>query len=38
MTDEQYQVMLDVGALDSNVVRGAEDAIIVERIKEMLLG
>ena len=26
------------GALDSNVVRGAEDAIIVGRIKEMLLG
>ena len=38
MTDEQYQVMRDAGALDSNVVRGAEDAIIVGRIKEMLLG
>jgi len=37
MTDEQYKVLRDAGALDTNVVRGAEDVIIVARIRAMLL-
>jgi len=37
MTDEQYKVLRDAGAIDTNVVRGAEDVIIVARIREMLL-
>jgi hypothetical protein len=37
LTDEEYNVMRDAGALDTSVVRGGEDVIIVERMKEMLL-
>jgi hypothetical protein len=37
-TDEQYEVLRDAGVLDGDVVRGAEDVIIVGRIREMLLG
>jgi len=37
MTDEQYNVMREAGALDTSVVRGAEDVIIVARMREMLL-
>jgi hypothetical protein len=37
MTDEEYRLMRDAGALDTSVVRGAEDVIIVARIREMLL-
>ncbi len=37
LTDEQYEFMRDAGVYDQNIVRGAEDAILVERIKEMLL-
>jgi hypothetical protein len=36
MTDEQYNAMREAGALDTNVVRGAEDVIIVARMREML--
>ena len=38
MTDEQYEVMRGAGALDDDVVRGAEDVIIMGRIREMLDG
>ncbi len=38
LTDEQYEFMRDAGAYDENIVRGAEDVIIVGRIREMLLG
>ena len=37
-TDEQFEMLRDAGALDEDPVRGAEDVLIVERIKEMLLG
>jgi hypothetical protein len=37
LTDEQYEFMRDAGVYDQNIVHGAEDAILVERMKEMLL-
>ncbi len=37
-TDEEFGFMRKVGAFDEDPVRGAEDVLIVERIKEMLLG
>ncbi len=37
-TDEEFEFMLRAGAFDEDAVRGAEDVLIVERIKEMLLG
>lgn len=37
LTDEQYQVMRGAGALDTDVVRGAEDVVIVGRMRKMLL-
>jgi len=37
-TDEEFEFMRKAGAFDENPVRGAEDVLIVERIKEMLLG
>ncbi len=36
-TDEVYQVLRAAGAIDEVEVRGAEDVLIVERIKELLL-
>lgn len=36
-TDEQYEVLRSAGALGRDIVRGAEDVIIVGRIREMLL-
>ena len=36
-TDEQYETLRAAGALDGDVVRGAEDVIIMGRIREMLL-
>lgn len=38
LTDEEYEVMREAGAFDDNIVRGAEDAIFVGRIRELLLG
>ena len=37
MEAEQYKVLRDAGALDTNVIRGAEDVIIAARMREMLL-
>jgi len=37
-TDEEFEFMRKAGALDENPVRGAEDVLIVDRIKEMLVG
>lgn len=37
-SDEQYEVLRAAGALDGDVVRGAEDVIIMGRVREMLLG
>ena len=36
-TDEEYEVFRTAGAIDEDPVEGAEDVLIVERIKEMLL-
>ena len=36
-TEEQYQTMRDAGAFDDNVVRGAADAILFERARQLLL-
>ena len=36
-SDEEFEFMRKAGAFDENPVRGAEDVLIVERIKEMLL-
>ncbi len=36
-TDEAFDFMRKAGAFDENPIRGAEDVLIVERIKEMLL-
>ena len=36
-TDEEYEVFRAAGAIDEDPVEGAEDILIVERIKEMLL-
>ncbi|MBI4481329.1 MAG: hypothetical protein HY652_00425 [Acidobacteria bacterium] len=37
-TDEEVEVFRAAGAIDEDPVRGAEDVLIVERIKELLLG
>lgn len=37
LTDEEYEVMREAGALDQDIVRGAEDVILVGRIREMLV-
>lgn len=37
-TDEEVEAFRAAGAIDEDPVRGAEDVLIVERIKEMLLG
>lgn len=37
-TEEQYQTMRAVGALDDDVVRGAADAALFERARVLLLG
>lgn len=37
-TDEEVEVLRAAGAIDEDPVRDAEDVLIVERIKEMLLG
>lgn len=36
-TDEEVECMRQAGMFDEDPVRGAEDVLIVERIKEMLL-
>lgn len=36
-TDEEFEFMRKTGAFDENPVCGAEDVLIVERIKKMLL-
>ncbi|MBI4564836.1 MAG: hypothetical protein HY716_09120 [Planctomycetes bacterium] len=36
-TDEEMEVFGRAGAIDANPIRGAEDVLLVERIKEMLL-
>jgi hypothetical protein len=36
-TDEEFDDLLAAGALDEDPVQGAEDVLIVERIKELLL-
>jgi len=36
-TDEEFEFMRKAGAFNENPVRGAEDVLIVARIKEMLL-
>jgi hypothetical protein len=36
-TDEEVEVFRAAGAIDEDPVRGAEDVLIVERIKELLL-
>jgi hypothetical protein len=36
-TDDEFEFMRKAGAFDENPVRGAEDVLIVERIKELLL-
>ena len=38
LTDGQFEFLRDAGAYDENIVRGAEDVIIMGRIREMLLG
>ena len=37
LTERQYEFMKDNRAFDDDVVRGAEDVLIVGRIREMLL-
>jgi hypothetical protein len=37
-TEEQYQTMRDAGAFDDSAIRGAADAILFERARELLLG
>jgi hypothetical protein len=36
-TDEEFEALLMAGALDEDPVQGAEDVLIVERIKGLLL-
>ena len=36
-TDEEFAVLQDAGAIDEDPVRGAEDVLIVERIRGLLL-
>ena len=36
-TEEQYQTMRDAGALDDDVIRGANDAVLFERARVLLL-
>lgn len=36
-TDEENEFMRKAGMFDEDPVRGAEDVLVVERIKEMLL-
>jgi hypothetical protein len=36
-THEEFEALLTAGAIDEDPVRGAEDVLIVERIKELLL-
>lgn len=36
-TDEEFEALLAAGAFDEDAVRGAEDVLIVERIKRLLL-
>lgn len=38
LADDKYEVMRNAGAFDDDVVRGAEDVILVGRIRELLLG
>lgn len=38
VTDQVFEFMRKAGVFDENPMRGAEDVLIVERIKEMLLG
>jgi hypothetical protein len=35
--DEEFEALLTAGALDENLVQGADDVLIVERIKALLL-
>ncbi|MDQ3003329.1 MAG: hypothetical protein M3Y08_18975 [Fibrobacterota bacterium] len=35
-TDEEFEIFREAGAIDDDPVRGAEDMLIVARIKEML--
>jgi len=37
-SDEEVEVFRAAGAIDENPLRGAEDVLIVERIKETLVG
>jgi hypothetical protein len=37
-TDEEFEVLYAADAIDDDPVSGAEDVLIVERIKELLLG
>jgi hypothetical protein len=37
-TDEEFEIMRKAGVFVEDPVRGAEDVLIVERIKELLLG
>ena len=36
-TDEEFEALLAADAIDEDPVRGAEDVLIVERVKELLL-
>lgn len=38
LTDEEYGIMREAEAFDDNIARGAEDASLVGRIRELLLG
>lgn len=37
-SDDEFEVFRDAGAIDEDPVRGAEDILLLERIRKMLLG